>query len=146
MHKSRLSTVVIDCRTQELDEAARFWAAALGLQVRARPDATDSPYRELEGRPEEVKILVQSVSHESRVHLDIEADDIEAEVRRLEALGYLDSKWERHQIAQKELRPPRKYYEVTRDGEAALAESLKRYKLLEGQFGMKSTKPIRERG
>jgi hypothetical protein len=30
---------------------------------------------------------VQKVQHESRVHLDIEADDIEAEVRRLEALG-----------------------------------------------------------
>ena len=27
------------------------------------------------------------MSHDSRVHIDIEADDIEAEVRRLEALG-----------------------------------------------------------
>ena len=32
-------------------------------------------------------IEVQAVRHESRVHLDIETDDIEAEVRRLEALG-----------------------------------------------------------
>jgi hypothetical protein len=32
-------------------------------------------------------VLVQRVDHESRVHLDIETDDIEAEVRRLEALG-----------------------------------------------------------
>ena len=32
-------------------------------------------------------IEVQTVSHPSRVHLDIETDDIEAEVRRLEALG-----------------------------------------------------------
>ena len=30
---------------------------------------------------------VKSVSHESRVHLDIEIDDIEAEVSRLSALG-----------------------------------------------------------
>ncbi len=30
---------------------------------------------------------VQKVSHESRIHLDIEADDKEAEARRLEALG-----------------------------------------------------------
>ena len=30
---------------------------------------------------------VQKVEHPSRVHLDIEADDIEAEVRRLEKLG-----------------------------------------------------------
>ena len=27
------------------------------------------------------------MSHPSRVHLDIESDDVEAEVRRLEALG-----------------------------------------------------------
>jgi len=32
-------------------------------------------------------IEVQMVSHPSRVHLDIETDDIEAEVRRLEKLG-----------------------------------------------------------
>ena len=32
-------------------------------------------------------IEVQSVSHPSRVHLDIESDDVDAEVRRLEALG-----------------------------------------------------------
>jgi len=31
--------------------------------------------------------MVQKVDHESRVHLDIESDDVEAEVRRLEALG-----------------------------------------------------------
>ncbi len=32
-------------------------------------------------------IEVQAVTHPSRVHLDIEADDIDAEVQRLEALG-----------------------------------------------------------
>ena len=32
-------------------------------------------------------IVVLLVDHPSRVHLDIEADDVEAEVRRLEALG-----------------------------------------------------------
>jgi hypothetical protein len=79
--------VVIDCQTQQLDEATRFWAAALGLQAHALPEPGNSNYRELEVRPEEVKVLVQSVSHPSRVHLDIEANDIEAEVVRLEALG-----------------------------------------------------------
>jgi hypothetical protein len=87
MHKSRLSQVVIDCQTPELDEAARFWAAALGLQFHVLPDPADSNYREIQVRPEEVKILVQSVGHASRVHLDIETNDIEAEVCRLEALG-----------------------------------------------------------
>lgn len=32
-------------------------------------------------------ILLQKVPHSSRVHLDIEADDVEAEVARLEGLG-----------------------------------------------------------
>jgi DNA-binding PadR family transcriptional regulator len=67
-------------------------------------------------------------------------------LRRLEELGFAESKWEKHAIAQKELRPPRKYYEVKRDGEVALAEAVKRYKLLERQFHMKTTKPVRERG
>jgi hypothetical protein len=36
---------------------------------------------------EELIVLAQKVPHPSRVHLDIETDDIEAEVKRLEALG-----------------------------------------------------------
>ena len=52
-------------------------------------------------------------------------------LRRLEAAGYLLSKWEKHSIAQKELRPPRKYYEMTRAGREVLAEAVKRYRLLE---------------
>ena len=30
MHHSRLAGFVIDCRTDDLDDAARFWIAALG--------------------------------------------------------------------------------------------------------------------
>jgi hypothetical protein len=87
MHKSRLSTVVIDCQTPQLDEATRFWATALGLKPHALPEPENSNYRELEVPLDEVRVLVQSVSHPSRVHLDIETNDIEAEVVRLEALG-----------------------------------------------------------
>jgi hypothetical protein len=85
-HKSRLSTVVIDCQTANLDDAARFWSAALGRKANP-PDEDGAPYRELEGPDDEIKVLVQGVDHPSRVHLDIETDDIEAEVKRLEALG-----------------------------------------------------------
>jgi hypothetical protein len=85
MHRSRLSTFVIDCRTSQAEEAARFWGAALGRKVK---DTVDEPgYRELESDPSEPILLVQAVDHDSRIHLDIEADDLEAEVRRLEALG-----------------------------------------------------------
>ncbi len=87
MHKSRLGTIVIDCQTDDLDQAARFWSAALGWSARRFDDPSNAGYRELEGPLEEIKVLVQSVSHPSRVHIDIETDDIEAEVRRLESLG-----------------------------------------------------------
>jgi len=87
MHKSRLGTIVIDCRTDDVDVAARFWSEALGRRLETLADPGDSAYRELEGPPAEIKVLVQAVDHPSRVHLDIETDDIEAEVRRLEALG-----------------------------------------------------------
>jgi PadR family transcriptional regulator, regulatory protein PadR len=52
-------------------------------------------------------------------------------LRRLEEAGYLTSKWEKHAIAQAEARPTRKYYELTRAGQDALAEAVKRYRLLE---------------
>jgi len=86
MHKSRLSTFVIDCRTADVDAAARFWSAALGREMEP-PDADSPTYRELRTRPDEPILLVQAVDHEGRVHIDIEADDQEAEVKRLEALG-----------------------------------------------------------
>jgi PadR family transcriptional regulator, regulatory protein PadR len=52
-------------------------------------------------------------------------------LRRLEEGGLVRSKWETHAIAQQELRPPRKYYELTREGRETLAEALERYRLLE---------------
>ena len=87
MHKSRLATIVIDCQSADVDEAARFWSAALGRPARVLADPDDANYRSLEGPPEEVVVLVQAVDHQSRAHIDIETNDIEAEVRRLEALG-----------------------------------------------------------
>jgi hypothetical protein len=86
MHKSRLAGFIIDCRTDDLEAATRFWSAALGLP--AKPGAPVDPlYRTLDTAPDEVHLEVQQVTHPSRVHLDIETDDIEAEARRLEGLG-----------------------------------------------------------
>lgn len=87
MHKSRLAGFIIDCQTDDIDQAAAFWSAALGLKTAADSQADESIYRHLETQPDEVHIEVQKVSHRSRVHLDIETDDIEAEVARLESLG-----------------------------------------------------------
>src|SRR5262245_36906540 len=67
-------------------------------------------------------------------------------LRRLEDLGYVDSKWEKHEIAQRELRPPRKYYQLTRVGEAALSDAVKRYRLIELGVQLRQAKPSRQRG
>jgi predicted enzyme related to lactoylglutathione lyase len=87
MHRSRLGTVVIDCQTAELDRAAEFWAKALNRPARKPHDPADHNYRDLETPRGEVVVVVQQVDHPSRVHIDIETDDLDAEVARLEKLG-----------------------------------------------------------
>ena len=87
MHKSRLAGFIIDCETPDIHAAAAFWAAALGMPAHRLPDAEGDRYVKLVDRSERLHVEVQAVEHASRVHLDIETDDVEAEVRRLEALG-----------------------------------------------------------
>jgi hypothetical protein len=87
MHYSRLCAVLIDCQSPDLDQAASFWAAALGRPIDPDHPGTRGNYRMLETPPDEPIVQIQRVSHESRVHLDIETDDIPAEVGRLEGLG-----------------------------------------------------------
>ena len=87
MHRSQFAGLIIDCQTDDLDAAARFWSAALGLRIRDTPSQDDVGYAVLDTRPADPHIEVQKVDHPSRVHLDIETDDVEAEVRRLEGLG-----------------------------------------------------------
>ncbi len=52
-------------------------------------------------------------------------------LRRLEEAGYLTSEWEKERVALAELRPRRRYYEITKNGRQALAEAVKRYRVLE---------------
>ncbi len=87
MHRSRLNGVLIDCNTDDIDAAAHFWAEALGRPLDPGHPGTRGNYRMLETPPDEVSVQIQRVDHESRVHLDIETDDIPAEVARLEKLG-----------------------------------------------------------
>ena len=84
MHKSRLAAIIIDCRTEDAEAAAAFWGAALGYQVKPTDDPRYVDFAVPEDQPQ---VGIQKVDHESRVHLDIETDDVEAEVARLEALG-----------------------------------------------------------
>jgi predicted enzyme related to lactoylglutathione lyase len=87
MHKSRLAGFIIDCQTESLGGAADFWSRALGMEPRQLPPEEAEKYVALADPLGRLDIEVQVVTHPSRVHLDIETDDIEAEVRRLEALG-----------------------------------------------------------
>ncbi len=85
MHKSRLGGVLIDCQTEDPESAAQFWAAALGYAAKPREPGT--PYVDLDTPARELYTVVQAVDHESRVHIDIETNDIDAEVERLAKLG-----------------------------------------------------------
>jgi predicted enzyme related to lactoylglutathione lyase len=87
MHHSRLCTIVIDCRTEDLTEAAKFWSSAIGRPVEASENPAEEKYVRRGNGQESVIILLQKVDHPSRVHLDIETDDVESEVARLEKLG-----------------------------------------------------------
>ena len=81
-HQSRLGVIVIDCQTDDLTEPLKFWSAALGyegeIDARGKYAVFDRGYP---------RVLLQAVDHAPRVHLDIESDDIPAEVARLEAIG-----------------------------------------------------------
>ena len=86
-HRSRLAGFIIDSQVDDLPAASAFWSAALGLKVTDPDDGGLGIYDKFEPGPGGLHIEVQKVKHEARVHLDIETDDIEAEVARLEALG-----------------------------------------------------------
>ena len=86
-HKSRLAGFIIDCQGGDVTTSARFWSAALGLPITDPNEGGAGKYAVLGDTPADLHIEVQKVPHESRVHLDIETDDIEAEVARLRQLG-----------------------------------------------------------
>lgn len=70
---------------RDLETHETFWSAALGRSV--DPDRKDPKYSDLKGPDNELRVLLQTVDHSPRVHLDIETDDIPAEVARLKRLG-----------------------------------------------------------
>ena len=84
MHQSRLGVFVIDCKTEDLADAAAFWGAALGQDVKIDDDGKYAVIGKYDRRP---RVLLQTVDHEPRVHMDVETDDREAEAARLKKLG-----------------------------------------------------------
>ena len=68
-------------------------------------------------------------------------------LRRLEEAALVVSNWEKGAVAQREQRPARKYYKITPEGKEALAEAVRRYRLLEHLApSPRKAKPTRERG
>jgi hypothetical protein len=87
MHHSRLCAILIDCKTSDVDQAARFWGEALGRSVDSDHPSSRGNCRMLETPPDEPIVEIQRVDHESLVHIDVETDDIPAEAGRLGKLG-----------------------------------------------------------
>jgi hypothetical protein len=83
MHHSRLAGFIIDCQDADLPAASAFWSEALGFPRRGE----EGGYQLLDASARDLAVEVQNVSHPSRVHLDVESDDVEAEVARLVKLG-----------------------------------------------------------
>jgi Glyoxalase-like domain len=87
MHRSRINGLLIGCQTDDIDASARFWEQALERPVDPNHPGSRGNYRMLETPLDEISIQIQRVDHESRVHLNIETDDIPAQLARLEKLG-----------------------------------------------------------
>jgi predicted enzyme related to lactoylglutathione lyase len=96
-HRSRLCQFVID--VDDLDQGVAFWSAALDAKVEQLGDASRRVYRRLRLPDSNVRILLQHTDDpkagKERMHLDLETDNVEAEVRRLEALGA--TRWDHQQ-------------------------------------------------
>ena len=77
---------MIDCPPEGMEAGVDFWGKALNMPPRSGY-SDSNPYVFLQGRAGRFYVVMQRVEDEARVHRDFETDDVEAEVRRLEALG-----------------------------------------------------------
>jgi hypothetical protein len=87
-HRSRLSTLLIDAPRAEASAAASFWSEALGVPTHPVPG--EEQFFSLRGALPDHVLAVQSVDDAPRYHVDIEADDVEAEAARLIGLGAVE--------------------------------------------------------
>ncbi len=85
-HRSRLYSAYVDVPKPRFDESVRFYSALLGKAATIDPDEPEyASYGEAETG---INLYVQGIGDDQpRVHLDIETDDVDAEVARLAALG-----------------------------------------------------------
>lgn len=87
-HRSRLAILVIDSDEGRREEAVRFWGGALGRERRADDDPADRYAHLMASAGSTLDVILQATTKDQAgMHLDIETDDVEAEVARLEKLG-----------------------------------------------------------
>ena len=92
MHRSRLSTLLIDVPSHRASDAVAFWSAALG--VPANPVPGEAQFTSLPDAFPGLVTAIQAVDDEPRYHVDIETDDVAAETARLLALGAVEvNRW-----------------------------------------------------
>jgi hypothetical protein len=86
-HRSRLSILLLDLPPERHAAGRDFWSAATGRP--ATPDPTDGKWASLGSFAEGFHVEIQRTGSGTppRWHVDIESDDVEAEVSRLEGLG-----------------------------------------------------------
>jgi predicted enzyme related to lactoylglutathione lyase len=85
-HRSRLTSVLVDVPADEHDTAATFWSAALGREGKRYEKFPE--YVGLHEPTPGIEFMVQATGDDSpRIHIDIESDDVDAEVARLTKLG-----------------------------------------------------------
>jgi len=86
MHRSRLVGVLFDTPAAQVGPEVDFWSKALGTPTYSPPD--EEQFTALIGAVPDFFTVVQAVGDDApRYHVDIETDDLAAEVARLTALG-----------------------------------------------------------
>jgi hypothetical protein len=87
VHRSRLTSALFDVPDEVFAAETAFWSGALGRTPES--DGDDEDYAGLKGLTSGLQVMVQRIGGEgpARIHLDIETDNVEAEVQRLERLG-----------------------------------------------------------
>jgi hypothetical protein len=117
-HRILLRSIVIDVPSSDHERAHAFWATA--LDARSRRGTAHPEYHVLDDAASRDRVLVQDVDTDTaRFHIDIETDDVEAEVARLRACGAVEL--ERHQfrhpwpVGRRYAKVRTDYYVVLRD-------------------------------
>jgi catechol 2,3-dioxygenase-like lactoylglutathione lyase family enzyme len=101
VHRVLLREVIVDVPSETLAAAQRFWAGALGGTVRRLEEYPE--FAALDDPAALPHVGFQDIGDgAARFHLDIETDDIEAEVARLSRLGAVVEQRREHWVVMRD--------------------------------------------